>query len=109
MSDELLSLARRIVDRARGGEGLEAFVTHEKSFSVKVYNGEVETLSSSEPRGAGVRILDGGRAGFAYTTELSDKGLDTIVEIARTNAQHATPDEALGVAQEGRGPAKEVP
>ena len=109
MSDELLSLARRIVDRARGGEGLEAFVTHEKSFSVKVYNSEVETLSSSEPRGAGVRILDGGRAGFAYTTELSDKGLDTIVEIARTNAQHATPDEAVGLAEAWQRRPKDVP
>src|SRR5919106_23274 len=109
MSDELLSLARRIVDRARGGEGLEAFVTHEKSFSVKVYNGEVETLSSSEPRGAGVRILDGGRAGFAYTTDLSDKGLDSIVEIARTNAQHATPDEAVGLAEAWQRRPKDVP
>jgi PmbA protein len=109
MSEELLGLARRIVGRARAGEGLEAYVTHQKNFSVKVYNGAVENLSSSEPRGAGVRILNDGRAGFAYTTDLSDEGLDTIVEIARTNAEHATPDEAVGLADPWARRPKDVP
>jgi len=109
MSEELLGLARRIVGRARPGEGLEAYVTHQKNFSVKVYNGAVENLSSSEPRGAGVRILNDGRAGFAYTTDLSDGGLDTIVEIARTNAEHATPDEAVGLADAWARPPTDVP
>jgi PmbA protein len=109
MPEELLSLARRIVERARKGEELEAYVTHQRDFSVKVYNGEVETLSSSEPRGAGVRVLDGGRAGFAYTTDLGDAGLDTIVDLARTNAQHATPDEAVGLADAWTRRPKDVP
>jgi PmbA protein len=109
MSEELLGLARRIVGRARAGEGLEAYVTHQKNFSVKVYNGAVENLSSSEPRGAGVRILNGGRAGFAYTTDLTDEGLDTIVEIARTNAEHATPDEAVALADAWARRPKDVP
>ena len=76
---------------------------------MKVYNGAVENLSSSEPRGAGVRILNDGRAGFAYTTDLSDEGLDTIVEIARTNAEHATPDEAVGLADAWARPPRDVP
>ena len=109
MSDELLALARRIVDRARKDEDLEAYVTHQRSFSVKVYNGEVENLSSSEPRGAGVRVLNGGRAGFAYTTDLSDGGLNTIVNLARTNAQHATPDEAVALAGAWARRPKDVP
>jgi PmbA protein len=109
MPEELLSLARRIVERARKGEELEAYVTHQRDFSVKIYNGEVETLSSSEPRGAGVRVLDSGRAGFAYTTDLGGAGLDTIVELARTNAQHATPDEAVGLADAWARRPEDVP
>ena len=40
-------------DRAQGSEGIEAFVTHEREFTVKAYEGEVENLSAAEPRGAG--------------------------------------------------------
>ena len=101
MSSEagLLSIATGLVERARAGEDLEAFVTHSRNFEVKAFEGEVESLSSAEPRGAGVRLISGGKPGFAYTTDLSDEGIDTIVDIARSNSQHSTPDEAVGLAQ----------
>ena len=57
MSEELLDLASRLAGQARKAEDLEAFVTHERNFSVKAYSGDVETVSSSEPRGAGVRAV----------------------------------------------------
>jgi PmbA protein len=109
MAANLQSQARRIVERARAGEELEAFVTHQRDFSVKVYNGDVENLSSSEPRGAGVRVLSKGRSGFAYTTDLSDEGLDAIVALARMNAKHATPDDAVGLADAWDSRPAEVP
>lgn len=95
----LAELAERIADQASGGEAIEAFVTHEREFYVKVYDGEVESLSSAQPRGAGVRVVSGGRAGFAYTTDLSSDGLEVVVSQARDNASHATPDEAVAVAE----------
>ena len=98
MSDSLLGLALRIVERASNGEGVEAFVTHARNFNVKVYEGEIESLSSAEPRGAGVRVLDGGRVGFAYSTDLSDDGLDDLVGRARDNARHADSDDAVALA-----------
>jgi PmbA protein len=94
VSSELSEIAARIVDRARGDEDLEAFLTHQKTFSVKAYQGEAETVESAEPRGTGVRVFNGGRVGFSYTTDLTDAGLDDVVEQARANAQHSTPDEA---------------
>ena len=97
MSD-LLDLARAVVERSTSDEGLEAFLTHERDFSVKAYNGEVESLSSAEPRGAGVRILSGNKVGFAYTTDLTSEGLDAVVESARENAKHASEDDAVGLA-----------
>ena len=108
MTGDLLDLAERLVQRARRNEGIEAFVTHERDFSAKVYNGEVETVKSSEPRGAGVRVVEDGRAGFAYTTDLSKKGLAALVETARENAGHATPDEAVALATAWSEPPSDV-
>jgi PmbA protein len=106
LTGDLLELATGIVERARGDE-VEAFLTHEREFQVKAFEGEVESLSSAEPRGAGIRAFRDGRVGFAYTTDLSEPGLDAILELARANAEHATADEALGVAEGGGGSTPE--
>jgi PmbA protein len=106
LTGDLLELATGMVERARGGE-VEAFLTHEREFQVKAFEGEVESLSSAEPRGAGIRAFKDGRVGFAYTTDLSESGLDAILELARANAEHATVDEALGVAEAWNGSAPE--
>jgi PmbA protein len=106
---DLFDLAVSLADRAARNEAVEAFVTHGNEFSVKAYEGEVEKLSSSEPRGAGVRVLSRGRAGFAYTTDLSDRGLDVLLALARDNAQHATPDDAVGLAESWSEAPADVP
>ena len=105
---ELLELASRIAGRAVAGEDIEAFVTHERNFSVKTFDAEVENLSSAEPRGVGIRLVTGARAGFAYTTDLTEKGIDVALGLARDNARHATPDEALGLAPAWRQEVAEV-
>ncbi len=98
MSDDLLSLASSTVERARGDEELEAFLTHDHEFQVKTYVGEVESVSSAEPRGAGIRVLRGNRMGFAYTTDLSAQGLNDAVERARVGAEFTSEDDAVALA-----------
>jgi PmbA protein len=95
---DLLDLATAIAARATSGEDIEAYVTHERTFQVKAYSGEVESLASAEPRGAGARFISDHRVGFAYTTDLSDSGLSDVVDRARDNSRHATSDEATGLA-----------
>ena len=95
---ELLDLATTLAGRAASGEEVEAFLTHERSFQVKAYDGEVESLSSAEPRGAGVRVVADRRVGFAYTTDLSSAGLEAVLGQARANAAFATPEDAAGLA-----------
>jgi PmbA protein len=95
---ELLDLAQRAVELAEAGEAVEAFLTHEREFHVKVYDGEVDSLSSAEPRGAGIRVVSGGRVGFSYTTDLSEPGVSEAVASARENARYSTPDEAVELA-----------
>ncbi|MDX6256514.1 MAG: PmbA protein [Frankiales bacterium] len=89
---DLLDLAQRVVDRAKAGEQVEAFATHGIGTSVTVFDGEVETLTSSESRGVGVRVIVEGRLGFASTSDVSDDGLAYALEEARSNAAYGTPD-----------------
>lgn len=96
---ELLAVARSIAERARGNEQVEAFLTHSREFEVKAYQGAAETVSSAEPRGAGVRVLDGSKVGFAFTTALDPAGLGAVVEQARANAAYANEDEAIAFAE----------
>ncbi|HEY7873698.1 MAG TPA: TldD/PmbA family protein [Actinomycetota bacterium] len=108
MSAELLDLATRIAGRAEKGEDLEAFVTHERSFYVKAFEGEPEAVSSSEPRGAGARLVTDHRVGYAYTTDLSEEGLATLVADARDNARFATQDDAAGLPDASESAPGEV-
>jgi PmbA protein len=108
MAGELLDLATRIAARAEKGEDLEAFVTHERSFYVKAFEGEPEAVSSSEPRGAGARLVTDHRVGYAYTTDLTDEGLATLVADARDNARFSSPDDAAGLPDAGGTPPGEI-
>lgn len=103
---ELIDVAARIAERAGAEEELEAYVTHERSFFVKAFEGEPESVSSSEPRGAGVRVVAGGRVGYAYTTDLSEPGIEQVVAAARANSAFTTPDEAAGLPDPA--PAEDV-
>src|SRR3954470_1633301 len=92
MSGDLLDLAARVVGWAGDGEGVEAFAVHSVDTSVTAFDGEVESLSSSETRGVGVRVVADGRMGFASTSDVSDDGLMYALGEARSNAALATPD-----------------
>lgn len=94
---ELLDLAQTVASDARGDEQVEAFVTHDKTFQVRAFGGEVESLSSAEPRGIGVRVVADSQVGFSYSTDLSEEGCRAVLDRARTNASFATPDEAAGI------------
>jgi PmbA protein len=100
---ELLDLARATSAKAEGDEQVEAYLVHDHDFQVKVYNGEVESLSSAEPRGGGVRVVGGGKTGFAFSTDMSQEGLDDVLARARENARYGTEDPAAGLAHTGEG------
>jgi PmbA protein len=102
---ELLDLARSIAERARSNEQVEAYLVHDKTFHAKAYLGDIESISSAEPRGAGIRVVTGHRTGFAYTTDLTPEGIGLAAEDARSNAAFTTPDEAAGLALPARPPS----
>ncbi|HEY2301695.1 MAG TPA: TldD/PmbA family protein [Acidimicrobiales bacterium] len=98
MSEELVDLARRVAGWARAGEQVEAYVARGRSTEVKVFEGDVESLSSAESAGVGIRVIVDHRQGFAYAGSLDEQVVAETLEEARDNAEWGTPDDDLGLA-----------
>lgn len=100
MSD-LGDLANRIVSWAEGDEQVEAYAAHSRDADVEVYQGDIETLSTAETDGVGIRVVlpgaDGNRQGFAYTGALDEASLRATLAEARDNASFGTPDPFVGL------------
>ena len=95
---DLLELAERIVERAKPGEQVEAYLGRGHHTEVKVFDGAVESLSSADTQGVGVRVIVDGRQGFAYAASLDESIIAETLEEARDNAGFGTVDEYLGLA-----------
>ncbi|HET9692550.1 MAG TPA: TldD/PmbA family protein [Acidimicrobiales bacterium] len=103
---ELLALARRVAGWARDGEQIEAYVARGRDTEIVVYDGDVESLSSAESAGVGIRVVRAGREGFAYAGSLDDDVVAETLADARDNAGFATADEWVGLAiPDGVAPA----
>jgi PmbA protein len=96
---ELLAIGDRVVSLARAGEQVEAVVVHGRDTEIRVYEGEIESLSSAESQGVGIRVVSEGRQGFAYAGTFDDAVLGETMADARDNASFGTFDEHLGLAE----------
>ncbi|MHB1855117.1 MAG: TldD/PmbA family protein, partial [Acidimicrobiales bacterium] len=96
---ELLDIATRIAGMAGAGEQVEAYVAHSRETDVRVYGGEIESLSSAESEGVGVRVIRNSRQGFAYAGSLDPRVIEETLAEARDNAGFATPDPHAGLAE----------
>jgi PmbA protein len=94
--------ARRAVEAAvaAGASDADAWAEESTSRRVRVYAGEVESLSDAGGRGIGVRAFAGTRAGYAYGTDLSDEGVVETARAAREAAELADEDEYEGLPEE---------
>lgn len=100
---DLAELAARWVERSVDGEQLEVVVGHNVSTTVRAYGGEVESFTSAESFGVGMRVLverDGGLAqGFAHAGTFDEGVLAETLKDARDNAAFAEPDPWAGLAR----------
>ena len=85
---------------AAGASDADAWVEESTSRRVRVYAGEVESLSDAGAHGVGVRAFAGHRAGYAYGTDLSDDGVAEVARAAREAAELADEDEYEGLPDE---------
>jgi len=95
---DLLGLVDRVAGWAAPGEQVEAYAARGHHTEVKVFDGDVESLSSADTSGIGVRVVVGGRQGFAYAGSLDESVLAETLAEARDNAGFGTVDEFLGLA-----------
>jgi TldD protein len=89
--DDLLSaeLAGKALSAAlrHGGDFAEVFAEDRSGLGASLDDGRVEELTSGSDRGAGVRVIVGETTGFAYTADLSERGLTAAAEAASAVAR----------------------
>ena len=106
---DLLALVSDVVGRAAPGEQVEAYSSRVRETDVRVFDGAVESLTVAEHAGVGVRVVVGGRQGFAWAGTLDPDVVGAALAEARDNAGFATPDEWQGVATSEEANAASAP
>ena len=96
---DLEALAGRAVEAAvaAGADDADAWAEESVERQIRVYEGEVESLSDAGGRGIGIRSFSEGRVGYAYGTDLSEAGIGALAASARDSAVVADPDENAGL------------
>jgi PmbA protein len=101
---DLLELATSVVAQARAGEGVEVYVTRGTDTEVRAYEGKIESLTSADSSGVGIRVLvdgpggEGRQVGFAWAGSLDPAVIAATLADARDNARFATPDPDVVLA-----------
>ena len=70
-----------------GAEVAEVYAEDKRSTSAGLDDGRIEQVSSGRDRGAGIRVVAGETTGFAYTSDLSESGLNAAAEAAAAAAK----------------------
>ncbi len=95
---DLDRLADRILGTARTGEEVEAFVSAGWSTTVRAHGGDIESFESATTLAVGVRVIEGGRQGFAHCGSHEIDAVEAAIVSARDNARYAEPDPHVGLA-----------
>jgi PmbA protein len=103
---DLSDLATRVAGWSRDGEDVEVYLARGTDTEVRVYEGEVESLSSATSAGAGVRVVSQRRQGFAWAGALDEETLAETLEEARGNATFSSSEPWVGLPEpDGATPA----
>ncbi len=100
-----MELATSVVEQAQAGEGMEVYVTRGTENEVRAYDGAVESLTSADSSGVGIRVVldgpdgQGSRLGFAWAGSLDPDVVRAALSDARDNARYATPDPDVVLAE----------
>lgn len=92
--EDLLKQAGEIALTAARKKGIEAeaCLLYNRELTVDVHAGKVETLKEAEEIGIGIRIFNQGRMGFAYSSDLSRRAVEEVVQDAINISGYTPPD-----------------
>ncbi|MGI5879225.1 MAG: TldD/PmbA family protein [Syntrophomonadaceae bacterium] len=96
-------MAGRLLDIARRKKvDAEVFVMRSRELSIEVINGQVDTFIEAEASGLGIRVINAGRLGFAYSSDFSAPALQKLLDDAITMAKYTTQSEHNRLPQSGQ-------
>jgi len=94
MEKILRAAAEQAIDMVskQGLEG-EAFLLYDRELSIEISAGQVETLKQAEQIGLGLRVLNHGKMGFAYSSDLSSAAINEVVRNAVHISAYTSADD----------------
>ncbi len=93
MEDFLRNTGEKALELARKkGVEAEAFLLQGRELSIEVIDGQVETFKEAEEAGLGLRVINQGRLGFVFTSDLSDEAVKQVVEDAISISHYTEAD-----------------
>ena len=91
---------------ATGGDFAEIYAEDKASTSVALDDGRVEQVTSGRDRGAGIRVISGDTTGYAYTSDLSERGLAAAARAAAAAARRGDGGSRRVALDDVRQPAR---
>ena len=76
-----------------GADEAEVYIESGRGLSIRVRNGDVETVQEADAHGVGFRVFVQKRIAFSSCNDFSDKAVETSIENAVRFAKNTTPDE----------------
>jgi len=83
----------------QGVDEAEVYFERHKQSAIKVHQGKIESLSSADTRGVGIRVFLNGALGYSHTSDLAEEGLSQALEEAVNNARVTAIDEYNGLPE----------
>ncbi|MHB8158705.1 MAG: TldD/PmbA family protein [Desulfocucumaceae bacterium] len=71
---------------------VEVYLSNSRELQIEVRDEKVDTMKLAEESGLGLRLMKGGRTGFAYTSDLSWESVEEIIRQALANASQVAED-----------------
>jgi PmbA protein len=98
-NDDAVDLALDALRRSGVRTG-EVFLRDARADRLEIKDGAIDSVTTRGERGIGVRVIEGSRPGFAYTSDLTSAGIAACVEAARAMSRVTEPDAHLAIATE---------
>lgn len=87
-------IAQSVLEQARAdGAEAEAYIATGSQTEITVDRGQVEKLSKAGSKGLGVRVMQNGQMGYAYTSDFSPESVAKTTQAALLLAQVSDADE----------------
>ncbi len=102
MEDSLKSVAQHTLQYAiHHGVQVEVYASSQRELQIEAANQRVETLKEATESGLAVRVVNAGRLGFAYTSDLKPTALREAVDAAMAASDFMPRDEHLQLTPAG--------